>query len=163
AARAAGGPLSTIATTVWSRSPGGVWPERPGRMALAYARHPRLHWTMISLYTHDDYAALGLAALLDIERIPYRRIPRLAEPAQPWLTALGRALSAAESAAIPAQPALVLTGGAAFAEHLLGTRHPVLDDGAAELPLGEPIWPLELHALAGQFGKRALRVPRAPL
>jgi peptidoglycan/xylan/chitin deacetylase (PgdA/CDA1 family) len=117
---------------------------------------------MLSLFTRDDYAALGLTALLDIERIPHRRIDRLAEHDQPLLLVMGSDLSAAESAAIAGRRALVLNGGTAFASHVLGARHPVLDDGPAVLPLSEPIWPAELCGLAGGFGTGALRLPRVP-
>jgi len=118
---------------------------------------------MISLYSRDDFAALGLAALLDIERIPYRRIERLAEHDQPLLIALGADLTAHESAQITARRSLVLNGGAAFAEHLFGARQPLVGDCTAVVPLSEPIWPARLYGLASRFGKLALRVPRAPL
>src|SRR5215468_11619106 len=118
---------------------------------------------MISLYSRDDFAALGLAALLDIERIPYRRIERLAEHDQPLLIALGADLTAHESAQITARRSLVLNGGAAFAEHLFGARQPLVGDCTAVVPLSEPIWPAQLYGLASRFGKLALRVPRAPL
>ena len=51
---------------------------------------------MLSLFARDDYAALGLAALLDIERIPYRRIHSLSEHDQPLLVVEGDDLSNVE-------------------------------------------------------------------
>jgi peptidoglycan/xylan/chitin deacetylase (PgdA/CDA1 family) len=115
---------------------------------------------MLSLFTRDDYAALGLTALLDIERIPYQRIRRLADHDRTLLVALGADLSAAESAEIAGQRALVLNGGTAFASHVLGAEQAALDDGPAALRLSEPIWPAAVSGLAGDFGKRALRLPR---
>ena len=70
---------------------------------------------MISLFSHDDFAALGLATALDIERIPYRRIRRLAESDPTLLIALGGDLSADDIRAIGRRPAVVFNGGAAFA------------------------------------------------
>jgi hypothetical protein len=118
---------------------------------------------MLSLYTRDDYGALGLEMLLEIERIPFRRIRDLAEHDQPLLIALGGDLSAAESAQITAYPSLVLNGGVVFAAEVLGVDVARLSDEPATLALTPPLWPAELCALAQQFGKTALRVPRAPV
>jgi peptidoglycan/xylan/chitin deacetylase (PgdA/CDA1 family) len=118
---------------------------------------------MLSLYTRDDYAALGLEMLLDIERIPFRRIRDLAEHDQPLLIALGSDLSARESAQIAARPSLVLNGGAAFAAEVLAVDVARLSDESSALALTPPLWPAERCALAQQFGKAVLRVPRAPI
>lgn len=117
---------------------------------------------MLSLFARDEYAALGLAAVLDIERIPYRRIARLAEHDQPLLVVVGGGLSAEDSAAVAAHPSLVLHGGALCAARLLGVSHPLSDDAPVALPLSEAVWPAGLFRLAHEFGAPTLRLPRAP-
>lgn len=116
---------------------------------------------MISLFGRDEYALLGLATLLDIERIPYRRIASLAQHDQPLLVVSGGDLSARESAQIADLRALVLDGGTEFAQRVFGAAEAVATDGPVMLPLGEPMWPADVVALAAQFNKATLRIPRA--
>ena len=117
---------------------------------------------MLSLFARDEYAALGLAAVLDIERIPYRRIARLSEHDRPLLVVVGEGLSTEDSAAIAAHSSLVLHGGAACAARLLGVSVPASDDAPVALPLSEAVWPARLFNLAHGFGTPTLRLPRAP-
>jgi hypothetical protein len=117
---------------------------------------------MLSLYTRDDYGALGLEMLLEIERIPFRRIRDLAAHDQPLLIALGGDLSAAESAEI-AYPSLVLNGGAVFAAEVLGVDVARLSDEPATLALTPPLWPAELCAGAAVRQDGAARAPCAGL
>ncbi len=118
---------------------------------------------MIDLFGRDEYALLGLASLLDIERIPYRRIASLWEHDQPLLVVSGGDLSAGESARIAGLRALVLNGGTEFAQQVFGAAEAVAVDGPAALPLSAPAWPAAVVALASQFGKPTLRIPRAPV
>jgi peptidoglycan/xylan/chitin deacetylase (PgdA/CDA1 family) len=118
---------------------------------------------MLSLFAPDDYAGLGLATVLDIERIPYRRIARVSAHDQPLLVAVGPGLSRDDCAAIAGRPALVLHGGIEFAADLLGARQPLATDGPALVPLSEPLWSGDVIARARDFGIDALRLPRVPL
>lgn len=116
---------------------------------------------MLSLYTRDEYAAFGLAALCDIERIPWRRVRRLDEAA-PLLVVAGADLSAGEVAQILSQRALVLDGGPVFAARALGETA-AAGEGPATVSLSEPIWPDGLRGVAALVGKHALRLPYAPV
>src|SRR5262245_15622288 len=112
---------------------------------------------MISLFGRDEYALLGLASLLDIERIPYRRIANLTQHDQPLLVVSGGDLSARESTQIADLRALVLDGGTEFAERVFGAAEPIAIDGPVALPLSEPLWPADVVALASRFNKGTLR------
>lgn len=117
---------------------------------------------MLTLLARDDYAALGLATLLDTERIAYRRVDALGADDGGVVVAVGADLTREESLALAARRALVLHGGVAFARHALGVRG-AGDDAAAVLPLSEALWPSGLFAAAQPFGITGLRLPRAPI
>jgi peptidoglycan/xylan/chitin deacetylase (PgdA/CDA1 family) len=117
---------------------------------------------MISIFSHDEFAALGLATALDIERIPYRRIRRLAEHDHPLLVVLGGDLSADESAVVAAQRSLVMNGGARFAAQVLGAPQARIDEAPVLLPLDARLWPADVAALAQGVAQDGLRIPRAP-
>ncbi len=117
---------------------------------------------MLSLFAHDDYAALGLGAMLDIERIPYRRIGRLSAHDQALLVAVGDGLSPADCETLAAQRALILHGGTACAARLLDARRARVSEGPVALPLSEAVWPAGLFRQAHEFGTSTLRLPRAP-
>jgi hypothetical protein len=117
---------------------------------------------MISLFSRDDYAALGLATVLDIERIPYRRIERLEQHDRTLLVALGGGLSAREADLLAGRRAVILNGGPLFAARMLGGRA-MVDETAVTVPLTEPIWPGGLLGCGAEFGATALCLPCAPL
>lgn len=117
---------------------------------------------MISLFSRDDYAALGLATVLDIERIPYRRIARIEEHDQPLLVAVGGELPACDADLLAGRRAVVLNGGPLCAARMFGGRATV-DEAAVTLPLSEAVWPAGMFGRGAELGVTALRLPRAPL
>ncbi len=116
--------------------------------------------TMLSLFTRDEYAALGFQALCDSERVPWRRVHRIDDDDTSVLVAIGADLSADEVSATATRRALVLDGGFAFAERVLGASAQRISGGAV-LPLAQPIWPIATARTAARFETHALRVPRA--
>ena len=61
---------------------------------------------MIDLLAHDERAALGLQAILDLEKIPYRRVLAPEEASASLLVVTGDALTPAEIAVIERMPVL---------------------------------------------------------
>ena len=118
---------------------------------------------MIALFGRDDYAALGIASILDIEKIPYRRISTLAEHDQDLLVAVGTDLSAEESLRIAGTPSLVFHGGAVFAREVFAAGDVATENRPCAIPLSEPIWPEAVRDIAARFGKRCLCLPLAPV
>ncbi|MDX2167488.1 MAG: hypothetical protein SF182_10510, partial [Deltaproteobacteria bacterium] len=117
---------------------------------------------MIALFAHDDYAALGIATALELERMPYRRVGGLQDAGALPVVAVGADFSREESLALAARRAVVLHGGPAFVRHALGAGDAVLAEGVVRLPLSEPIVPAALFAQAQPFGITALTLPRVP-
>lgn len=118
---------------------------------------------MIGLFGRDDYSVLGIASILDVEKIPYRRLARLEPCAGELLVVTAPDLSAAEIAAISRQRAVVLSGGVEFARQVFGASNPRLHNGSCSIALNEPIWAARLTQVAGSFGKSALCIPSAPM
>jgi len=118
---------------------------------------------MIRLFGRDEYSVLGIASILDIEKIPYRRLARLDGGAGDLLLVTAADLSTAEMAALGGQPAIVLNGGPRFARHVFGARHPHSHCGACSIALDSPLWPAALTRSAERFGKSVLRIPAAPM
>lgn len=116
---------------------------------------------MIALFGHDEYSVLGLASILEIEKIPYRRV---AQPAANGglLLAVGPTLSSDETAAVQHQPALILNGGTSFAREVFGARDPSVEDTACTISLTEPVWSASVRQAASDFDKSALLIPLAP-
>jgi len=118
---------------------------------------------MIALFGRDDYSALGIASILDIEKIPYRRISTLAEHDQDLLVAVGTDLSAEESLRIASTPSLVFHGGSHFAREVFAAGDVATENRPCAIPLSEPIWPEAVRDIAARFGKRCLCLPLAPV
>jgi peptidoglycan/xylan/chitin deacetylase (PgdA/CDA1 family) len=118
---------------------------------------------MIALFGHDDYSVMGITSILDIEKIPYRRLPALKQCPGELLLVAAAELSAEELACVERQPALVLNGGLRFARALFGASAPSARIGGCAISLDEPIWPADVRQLAAGFGKESLHLPLAPV
>jgi peptidoglycan/xylan/chitin deacetylase (PgdA/CDA1 family) len=117
---------------------------------------------MIDLLAHDELSALGLQAILDLEKIPYRRILAPEEASASLLVVTGDALTPAEVAVIERSAALVLGGGDLVARQVFGATAPRAEFGTCTIALDQPIWPNAVADIARLHGKRAMRLPAVP-
>jgi peptidoglycan/xylan/chitin deacetylase (PgdA/CDA1 family) len=117
---------------------------------------------MIDLLAHDAVAGLGLAAVLDLEKIPYRRIASAEESSASLLVVAGTSLDPGEIAVIERTASLVLAGGDAFARQVFGATQPRTEHGRCTIGLDQPVWPSGTLDIARLHGKRELRLPPAP-
>lgn len=118
---------------------------------------------MITLFGRDEYSVLGIAAVLDVEKIPYRRISKIGQPSGDLLLVADSALSPVEVASLERQPCVVLNGGTLFARQAFGAASPSVTSKPCSIVLDAPIWPFATAELARGFGKTELRIPLAPL
>jgi peptidoglycan/xylan/chitin deacetylase (PgdA/CDA1 family) len=118
---------------------------------------------MIELFARDEYSALGIAAILDLERIPHRRIAALEEGGQGLLVVVAHDLSASEIAAVGRRTALVFAGGPRFARDTFGCDGARIEHRPCTLSLDEPVWSRRAREVGRSFGKSALRLPLAPI
>jgi peptidoglycan/xylan/chitin deacetylase (PgdA/CDA1 family) len=131
--------------------------------ASATSPGPPSQFVTIDLFSRDARSAFGIAAILDAEKIPFRRIATLEEAGAGALIVATRDLTAAEITKIEHRPALVLHGGDLFARRVLGAEEVHLRETPSRIALGERIWPPAVTELAAAFGKTTLRIPRAPV
>ncbi|MBI3782395.1 MAG: polysaccharide deacetylase family protein [Deltaproteobacteria bacterium] len=118
---------------------------------------------MISLLARDPISAFGLSAILDTEKIPYRRCERIdPENTGVWLVA-GCDLEAGEIEQLRHLPCIVMHGGAAFAQAVLGAEEPATVTNPCAVPIDAAIWPVHVRQLAAAFRIRRLRLPVAPI
>ena len=117
---------------------------------------------MIDLFAHDELAALGLQAILDLERIPYRRIATPEETSASLLVVAGEGLTTSEASIIERIPSLVLGGSEPFAAHVFGADAPRADFGSCTIGIDQPVWPANVAHIVRTHGKRELRLPAVP-
>ncbi len=117
---------------------------------------------MIDLLAHDELAALGLQAILDLEKIPYRRVLAPEEASASLLVVTGDALTPTEIAVIERMPSLVLGGGDLFARQVFGATAPRAEFGSCTVALDQPIWPAAVADIVRLHGKRVMRLPAVP-
>jgi len=117
---------------------------------------------MIQLFSRAPWSLLGVASMLDIEKIPYRRVSSAEDGSQALLIAAGGDLTPSDIAAIGRRPAIVLGGGVRFAHEMFGARGLEVHDGPCVIGLQQPVWPGPCVAIAAAHGKSALRIPLAP-
>ncbi|HVN87206.1 MAG TPA: hypothetical protein VMW17_20430 [Candidatus Binatia bacterium] len=118
---------------------------------------------MIALFGHDEHSIFGVTSILDIEKIPYRRVTSLdAQPGDLVLVA-GGDLSPAEVACLDGQTAVVLNGGSAFARAMLGATRATVRRRSSAIVLAQNLWPARVMQMAASFGKVSLRLPIAPV
>lgn len=118
---------------------------------------------MIDVLAHDELAALGLQAVLDLEKIPYRRVAAADEASTNLLVVTGNLGSPAEIAAVERLPALVLGGGESFARQVFGVPSARAALASGAIGLDQPIWPEATLAIAREHGKTEMRLPAVPL
>lgn len=117
---------------------------------------------MIDLLSHDAVAALGLEAVLDLEKIPYRRISTPEESTASLLVVAGAALDAAEIAVVERTSSLVFGGSELFARQVFGAAQPRIEYGRCTLGLDQAVWPAAALDIARLHGKREVRLPAVP-
>jgi peptidoglycan/xylan/chitin deacetylase (PgdA/CDA1 family) len=117
---------------------------------------------MIDLLAHNELAAFGLQAILDLEKIPYRRILAPEEASASLLVVTGDALTPAEIAVVERTSALVLGGGDLFARQVFGATAPRAEFGSCTVGLEQPIWPSAVADIVRLHGKREMRLPAVP-
>lgn len=123
---------------------------------------------MIDLLSRDgqsaagERAVLGLQAILDLEKIPYRRIASPEESSASALVAVGDGLEPFEVAALERTSSLVFGGGETFARQVFGASAPRMTSGPCTIALDQPLWPSAAVDAVRAHGKRALRLPAAP-
>lgn len=117
---------------------------------------------MIDLLAGDERAALGLQAVLDLEKIPYRRVATSDDAGGHLLVVAGEVTAPADVVALERRPALVLGGGELFARQVFGAA---AGSGRRSAAIGieQPIWPAAVAAVAREHGKRAMRLPAVPI
>ncbi len=118
---------------------------------------------MIALFGRDEYSVLGIASLLDVEKIPYRRVCKLEDGNGELLVVATADLTALEAAGLERRSALVLNGGAQFARQAFGIADTQVNNEACAIGLHERLWPASVLDLAQRFGKSALQIPLAPV
>jgi peptidoglycan/xylan/chitin deacetylase (PgdA/CDA1 family) len=117
---------------------------------------------MIDLLAHDAVAALGLAAVFDLEKIPYRRVGSPEESSASLLVVAGAELDAAAIAVVERTTSLVFGGGELFARQVFGASQCRTERGRCVIGLDQPVWPAGTLEIARLHGKRELRLPVAP-
>ncbi len=117
---------------------------------------------MIDLLAHDELAALGLQAILDLEKIPYRRILTPEESSASLLVVTGNVPSSSEIGIIERTSSLVLGGGELFARQVFGVTASRTETGTCAVGLDQPIWPGGIVDVVRMHGKRELRLPSVP-
>jgi len=117
---------------------------------------------VIDLLAHDERAALGLQAILDLEKIPYRRVLGPEESSASLLVVIGDAISPAEITVIERTSSLVLGGGDLFARQVFGATAPRTEHGTCALGLDQPLWPSGIVDVVRMHGKREMRLPAVP-
>ncbi len=118
----------------------------------------------VGLIAREPLSALGVAAMLDLERIPYSRRQNLQEtPPEELPLFAGGEIDPLEAARLEKRPAVVLCGGEAFARRWLGAPQAIVQPSAVRLPMDQPIWPKEITSLAATHRVDAMRIPLAPV
>ncbi len=118
---------------------------------------------MIDLLSRDEFAALGIEAMLEIEKIPFRRISNLDETSGAPIIAAASDLTADESDFLLARRSLVLNGGAVFAQRCFDSASPGMHVGSCNIPVTAPVWPARVVARAGDLGINSLRLPKTTI
>jgi hypothetical protein len=118
---------------------------------------------MISLFGHDECSLLGIAAILDVEKIPYRRVARPEDASGVLLLATAGDLTLQEVTAIMRRPALVLGGGPVFARQVFGASEPAMRTRRCCMSLKESVWPRRVAACGRRFGKTGVRLAPVPV
>ena len=118
---------------------------------------------MIDLITDDDRTGFGIRTMLDVERIPYRRLER-AEDFDARVLLVASADPSPSTLALAREvPTVVVGAPGALVSALFGVSARLASESAATMSLDDPIWPANVRVRAGRAGKSALRLPLAPI
>lgn len=118
----------------------------------------------IGLIAREPVSALGVAAMLDLERIPYSCRDSLADTADDELALFaGGDVEPREIGALEDRPCVVLCGGEAFARTRFGASQALVQAASVRIPVDQPVWSDEVEKLAATHGIEALRIPLAPV
>jgi peptidoglycan/xylan/chitin deacetylase (PgdA/CDA1 family) len=117
---------------------------------------------VIDVLADDGRSAFGLAAALDGERVPWRRIRRAEEFDARALIVATRALDASAAALLRRVPSLVLGVPQGLPPDLFGHTACSVVDEPIRLAIDGSILAADVRARAMQFRVRHLRLPRAP-
>lgn len=117
---------------------------------------------MIDLLAHDEVAALGLEAIFDLEKIPYRRVAAADEASASLLVVAGDVRSSAEIAVVERCTSLVLGGGEAFARQAFAVSAARMRVDGCTIGVDEPTWSASVVEIARAHGKREMRLPHVP-
>ncbi|TFH20063.1 MAG: hypothetical protein E4H03_12840, partial [Myxococcales bacterium] len=116
---------------------------------------------MISLVAKEELSAFGVEALLEVEKIPYRRAATLAAAAGDAVIVAGGDLDAREIAACASRPTIVLGGGSATARAFSTDSDVLTCRGPVEISLAGVLWPARVVDVAASAGESCLRLPDA--
>jgi hypothetical protein len=130
--------------------------------AARIAPAPAARGGVIDVLADDGRSAFGLAAALDGERVPWRRIRRAEEFDARALIVATRALDASAAALLRRVPSLVLGVPQGLPPDLFGHTACSVVDEPIRLAIDGSILAADVRARAMQFRVRHLRLPRAP-
>jgi peptidoglycan/xylan/chitin deacetylase (PgdA/CDA1 family) len=118
---------------------------------------------VIDLIADDDRTGFGIRTMLEVERIPYRRLER-AEDFDARVLVVARAdVSPAMVALAERVPTVVIGAPGVLVPALFGVGGRCVKESSSVLGLEDPIWPASVRTQAARFEKFVLRVPRASI
>ena len=117
---------------------------------------------MIKLFGRDEYSLLGIAAMLDAEKIPYQRLAELRVDGDQLLLVAAADLSDAETSMLAQTPSIVFGGGPTFAERAFHAVGATMQTRAGVVSLDAPVWQSSTVRIARSFDKHVLRMPAVP-
>lgn len=118
---------------------------------------------MIDVLADDGRSAFGIAAVLDAERVPWRRIHRVEDfDARALIVAVAE-LPAGAADALRRLPAVVLGAPRGLPAERFGGGAAAVTEGPLAIALEGAVLPAATREHAARLGVRELRLPRAPL
>jgi peptidoglycan/xylan/chitin deacetylase (PgdA/CDA1 family) len=117
---------------------------------------------MIDVLADDGRSLFGVAAALDMERVPWRRIRRVDDARGRALVVAVRELDAATAAALRGLPAVVLGAPRGLPADVFGPGATVVEE-PLRIALDDELLAPAARATARRLGVGELRLPRVPL
>ncbi|HYD50880.1 MAG TPA: hypothetical protein VEB21_21165 [Terriglobales bacterium] len=118
--------------------------------------------TGIALYGHDPLSLYGTAALLELEKIPFRTVQALEDVTNDELVvAAGCDLERIELARLTRMRSLVLGGGVHFASLAFGRKATAVEEPVV-VTLDAALWPRSMARRFGELGQPLLALPATP-
>ena len=116
---------------------------------------------MIDVLADDGRSLFGVAAALDMERVPWRRIRRVDDARGRALVVAVRELDAATAAALRGLPAVVLGAPRGLPADVFGPGATVVEE-PLRIALDDELLAPAARATARRLGVGELRLPRVP-